>query len=91
MWIDLGRIGHKSNALKELFKNEYLITLPENNLETQSDKWVVFIDYALDTERGTKVFTNSFQTESHFYKELTNKLILNYVEATESLDFESDF
>jgi hypothetical protein len=92
IWIDLGQIGHKSVALRELFQNEYLTELPQQYEENGlKNNWVVFIDYVIGGELGTKVFTNAFNGEFSFHKELSQKLIKRYVETTKPLDFESDF
>lgn len=92
IWIDLGRIGHKSVALRELFQNEYLTELPQQHEDNGlKNNWVVFVDYVIGGELGTKVFTNAFISEYFFHKELSQKLIKRYVETTKPLDFESDF
>lgn len=99
IWIDLGHIGHKSNSLKELFRNTHLVELPiDTDVETQKqlsneNTWVVFIDYTIGGSGlvGVKVLTNAFNTELQFFKTLANKLINEYVEINKSLDFKQDF
>jgi len=90
IWIDLGRIGHKSIELKELFRNTHLIDLPQEDVGA-STQWVVFINYSIHGSRGTKVLTNAFFNESDFYKVLTEKMINEYVKTDKPLEFESDF
>jgi hypothetical protein len=76
----------------------YLVDVPiDNSLldfrEYNGDKFVVFVDYTvgMSGEKGTKVFTNAFETPLQFYKDLTEKLIKEYVEINQSLDFKQDF
>ena len=90
IWIDLGRIGHRSIALKELFQNTHLTELPLED-DGSITNWVVFINYSISGSRGTKVLTNAFSNEAEFYKVLNYKLINEYVKTDKPLDFESDF
>jgi hypothetical protein len=99
IWIDLGHIGHKASSLKELFRSTHLVELPiDTDVETQKqlsneNTWVVFIDYTIGGSGsiGVKVLTNAFNTELQFYKTLANKLINEYVEINQSLDFKQNF
>lgn len=98
IWVDLGLVGHKSKSLTELYRNEFLVDVPiQNNFveftEYDTNKFVVFIDYTLggSGDTGTRVFTNAFVSPIEFYKDLTEKLIREYVETNKSLDFKQDF
>jgi hypothetical protein len=91
IWIDLGFIGHKSHQLNELFRPFYLIDLPKVQNPDSNDKWVIFINYYLSNEMGTKVLTNAFASPCEFYKLLTEKLLDRYVEINIPLDFGQDF
>jgi hypothetical protein len=99
MWIDLGLIGHKSKRLTEIFRSDYLVDVSMRDdytvdySEWNGDKFVVFIDYTIggSGETGTKVFTNAFEGERNFFKELSHKLIKEYVEINKPLDFKQDF
>jgi hypothetical protein len=98
IWVDLGFVGHKSKRLTEIYRGEYLVDVPiQNSLlnftDYDGDKFVVFIDYTVggSGETGTKVFTNAFNTPLQFYKDLSEKLIKEYVEINQSLDFKQNF
>ena len=91
MWIDLGLIGNKSNFLNKIMKPFYSIEIPQIIESNSSNTYLVFIDYKIGQESGTKVLTNAFINENCFYKRLSQIILLSYVETNKPLDFKSDF
>ena len=52
---------------------------------------MVFIDYTINREMGTKALTNAFDCQEKFNQYLLDKLIDKYVKINQPLDFNKDF
>jgi len=84
--IDLGDIGHESDKLLALTSEDY-----STNLEDAPKKYIMFVDYRKGKQKGVKVFTNAFDTESKFKEYLFNKLLKLHVDADKSGSHPTNF